>query len=242
MGASISKDGDDIEKYYWKAFLSSDFPTYESYWAKYIVPMTNRPLNVHFKESSSLISAGYSADDICKAQLHYTTFRHLVRAYEMVNFLKTKVQSILDTDTLAEGLFHVAAAQDVAFEFLQRVAEPNQFDPWAAKKSTSLTKSPASKEARDKWKRVNKYPLQDIRGYRNHLTHGRMSPNIKEIPKILLPKIGFENAYLDWRLVTDWNSIISASTKADFDSLDNILSDALKRTLDYFEAEWQKIT
>jgi hypothetical protein len=241
MGVTILNDGDDFEKHYWNAFISSDFPSYESYWAKYIVPLTNRPLNVHFKESSCLISAGYSADDVCKAQLHYTTFRHLVRAYEIVYFLSTKIQSYLDTDILAEGLFHVTAAQDVAFEFLQRVAEPNQFDPWATKKSKSLIKSQASKEALDKWKLINNYPLQDIRDYRNHLTHGRMSPNIHLKPKILIPKIGFETAYLDWRLVTDWNSKNLTSIIADFDSLDVILTDAWKRTLHYLESEWQKI-
>lgn len=241
MAATLLKDGDDFEKYYWTQFLSTDFPSYESYWAKHIVPMTNRPINIHFKESSKLNSEGFTSDDICKAQLHYTTFRHLVRSFEIRNILSTKTQTILDTDVLTEGLFHITAAQDVAFEFLQRVAEPNQFDPWAPKKSASTTKSPASEEAQKKWKEKNSNPLKDIRNYRNHLTHGRMSPSIQSPPKVLLPKIGFENSYLDWRLVTDWNQATATTAQADFDSLDNILTYAWKKTTQYLETEWQKI-
>jgi len=241
MSTTLIKDGDAFEKHYWNAFLRTEFPSYESYWAKRIVPMTNRPHNIHFKDSTSLTTAGYTADDICKAQLHYTTFRHLVRAYEIVNFLKTKNQTIFDTDILAEGLFHITGAQDVAFEFLQRVSEPNTFDPWAPKKSASLENSPASQEAQTKWKKNNGYPLQEIREYRNHLTHGRMSPNLQANTKILLPKIGFENAYLDWRLITDWNSGSQNRVKTDFDSLDNILTVAWKKTMHYFELEWSKI-
>lgn len=168
MAATLLNDGDSFEKHYWNQFLETEFPSYEKYWANHIVPMTNRPTNIHFKTSTQLTSGSFTSDDICKAQLHYTTFRHLVRSFEIQNILKNKTQTVLDIDILAEGLFHIAAAQDVAFEFLQRVAEPNQFDPWAPKKSASTTNQPASKEAQDKWKRNNSYPLQDIRDYRNH--------------------------------------------------------------------------
>ncbi|MCU0440799.1 MAG: hypothetical protein MUE96_00225 [Bacteroidia bacterium] len=241
MTATLLNDGDNFEKHYWTQFMSTDFPSYESYWTKHIVPMTNRPTNIHFKNSKKLTAAGFTAEDICKAQLHYTTFRHLVRAFEIRNALSGKTQSVLDTDLLSEGLFHIVAAQDVAFEFLQRIAEPNQFDPWASNKKTSTTNSPGSKQAQDKWKNNNGHPLKDIRDYRNHLAHGRMSPSIQSPPKVLIPKISFENAYLDWRLVTDWNSTTNASDQADFDSLDNILTDAWKRTIQYLETEWKKI-
>lgn len=241
MTVTLLSNGDDFEKHYWLQFLSTHFSSYEKYWAKHIVPMTNRPTNIHFKNSATLISEGYTASDICKAQLHYTTFRHLVRSFEIRNGLNGKNQTVLDTDLLAEGLFHIAAAQDVAFEFLQRVAEPAQFDPWAPHKRASATNLPGSKEAQHKWKETNHFPLQDIRDYRNHLTHGRMSPSIQSPPKVLLPKIGFENAYLDWRLITDWSSTASGAILADFDTLENILNDAWIRTIQYFETEWQKI-
>lgn len=239
---TLQKDGDSFEQQYWVTFLKSDFPNYEKYWSKYIVPLTNRPINVHFKPSQQLTVEGYTADDICKAQLHYTTFRHLVRTFEILNTLKgTKPQTIIDTDILSEGLFHIAAAQDVAFEFLQRVATPNQFDPWAPKKSVSTTNQVASQEAQNKWKKDNNYPLQEIRDYRNHLTHGRMSPSIQSQSKILLPKIGMEINYLDWRLVTDWDSSRAEIAQADFDTLEIILANAWERTIKYLNDEWGKI-
>lgn len=241
MIATLLKNGDDFERHYWTEFISSEFPSYEKYWAKNIVPMTNRPTDIHFKESSKLASEGFSSDDICKAQLHYTTFRHLIRSFEIRKILVNKTQSVIDTDLLSEGLFHIVACQDVAFEFLQRNIEPNTFDPWAPNKSASLTKLPASKEALFKWKKNNIYPLQDIRDYRNHLAHGRMSPSIQNNTKILLPKIGFENTYLDWRLVTDWNSAKADKSILDFDTLENILNDAWKKTVKYLEIEWQRI-
>ncbi len=50
-----------------------------------------------------------------------------------------------------------------------------------------------------------------------------------------------ENNYLDWRLVTDWNSSSAQRALPNFDTLDNILTDAWRKTLQYLEAEWQKI-
>jgi hypothetical protein len=129
----------------------------------------------------------------------------------------------------------------VAFEFLQRVQEPNLFDPMAPRKSSSSTKQPASKEAMEKWQNNNNRPLQNIRNYRNHLTHGRLSPSIQSPPKVLIPKIGLENKYLDWRLVTDWKQSSDQSAIHDFDTLDNILKEAWQQTIGYFESEWQKI-
>jgi hypothetical protein len=66
-----------------------------------------------------------------------------------------------------------------------------------------------------------------------------MSPAILQQDKVLLPKIGKEILYLDWRIITD--SYPSQQVVADFDSLDNILSSAWQTTLTYFEAEWSNI-
>jgi hypothetical protein len=242
MSYTLKKDGDKFEQHYWNIFLQADFPGYERYWSKYIVPLTNRPKSIHFKSSQALLDEGYSAEDVCKAQLHYTTFRHLIRAFEILNTLKVKVtHTLFDIDIFSEGLFHITAAQDVAFEFLQRVTTPNHFDPWASKKSMSATNRDASKEAQHKWKRDKNYPLQDIRDYRNHLTHGRMSPSIQEQLKVLIPRIGRENEYLDWRLVTDWNPTSITNVRADFDTLDSIQEAAWKKTIIYFNEEWMKI-
>lgn len=242
MSYTLLKDGDGFEQHYWNEFLKTDFPEYEKYWSGKITPLTNRPKDIHFKSSQELNKEGFSAEDVCKAQLHYTAFRHLVRSYEILKQLKQKnPQSLLDTDLLSEGLFHVAAAQDVAFEFLQRVTTPFLFDPWAPKRKASSVNQAASQEAQNKWKSDNGYPLQTIRDYRNHLAHGRMSPSIQATPKVLLPKIGLENSYLDWRLVTDWNITKARQAQKDFDTLDNILDDAWSETIKYCNDEWKKI-
>lgn len=69
MTATLLANGDSFEKHYWNQFLVTEFPSYEKYWAKHIVPMTNRPINIHFKTSTQLSSEGFTSDDICKAQI-----------------------------------------------------------------------------------------------------------------------------------------------------------------------------
>ncbi len=239
MPYTLLHDGDDYEKHYWTKFLSSDFPSYQTYWADKITPLTNRPNNIHFKSSAELIALGHSAEEVCKAQLHYTIFRHLKRAYEILVHLQNKIQVVNDTDYLGEGLYHICSAQDVAFEFLQRNKTPNQFDAWTPKKKFSTTGNSGSEGALRRWQSENNNPLQDIREYRNHITHGRMSPSILQQGKVLLPKIGLEIIYLDWRIITD--NYPSSQVVSDFDSLDKILSSAWLATLAYFEAEWKNI-
>lgn len=238
---TLNDDGDSFEKRYWNAFLKNDFPEYEKYWSKYIIPLTNRPINIHFKTHQELLNEGYVHEDVCKAQLHFTVLRRLGRAFEILTHLQSKAyQTIIDTDLLAEGIFHIVAAQDVAFEFLQRMSTPNQFDEWAPNSRSSLNKSKTtSEDAQRKWRKDNNYPLQKIRDYRNNLAHGRILPSFPKVDKICLPKIGGELLYLDWRLVTDDNK--STSNLADFDTLDGILNDAWSQTIKYINDEWGKL-
>ena len=65
-----------------------------------------------------------------------------------------------------------------------------------------------------------------------------MLPQIQGPGKVYLPKISRENAYLDWRIITDG---VPLSIKSDVDTLDNILATAWKTSIAYFEAEWQKL-
>lgn len=238
MKHTLLSDGDDFEKHYWNKFLSSDFPSYQVYWADKVVPLTNRPTNIHFKKSSDLLQQGYTAESVCTAQLHYTILRHLVRAYEILEHLKTKQQVLTDTDYLSEGLYHICGAQDVAFEFLQRNVTPNTFDPWIAKRQ-GRSGINGSKEAKDTWQKNNNYPLQDIRDYRNHFTHGRILPTLQSNGKVFAPKIGKEIAYLDWRLITDGYSHQAIIT--DFDSIEKILNYTWTTSLAYFESKWKTL-
>lgn len=188
-----------------------------------------------------MLNEGYVHEDVCKAQLHFTVLRRLGRAFEILTHLKSKAyQTIIDTDLLAEGIFHIVAAQDVAFEFLQRMSTPNQFDEWAPNSRIPLNKSKTtSEDAQRKWRNDNHYPLQKIRDYRNNLAHGRILPSFPKVDKICLPKIGRELLYLDWRLVTDNTSLSHLSN--DFDTLDGILNDAWSQTIKYINDEWEKL-
>ena len=100
MSYTILKDGDGFEKHYWNEFLKTYFPEYEKYWSRKITPLTNRPNDIHFKRSQVLNKEGFSAEDVCKAQLHYTTFKHLVRSYEILEVSEQKnPQFVEDTET-----------------------------------------------------------------------------------------------------------------------------------------------
>ncbi len=143
---------------------------------------------------------------------------------------------------MAEGLFHIGAAQDVAFEFLQRDRTPGIYDAWTANKRLSQSGTTlGSQEAGTKWKNEHNHPLSNIREYRNHLTHGRMPPAISNWlnNKLYLTKIGSELNYLDWRNITD--PVRLTSIPPDFDTIDNILNEAWLETLDYLENQWQTI-
>ena len=48
MPYTLLNDGDGFEQHYWPLF-SSIFPSYERYWELRVVPLTNRPTDIHFK-------------------------------------------------------------------------------------------------------------------------------------------------------------------------------------------------
>lgn len=230
----LEQDGDFVEKHYWEKFLKEKFPSYEKYWQSRIVPITNRPLNINFKSNSELQKLGFNDEDICLAQLHYTLFRHMARSFDIFKFLNCKEHDLFDSDYFSEGFFHIVAAQDVAFEFLQRLKKPRFYDPWASMKKESPDKKVASFEARKTWIKDNHEPLNDIRQYRNHLTHGRIAPKMIHNSKIYMPKIGSEIKFLDWRTL---NGLINSAE--DFQPINFILDNAWHETISYFENEWK---
>ncbi|HPR58596.1 MAG TPA: hypothetical protein PK915_09530 [Bacteroidales bacterium] len=234
MTYQIVADGDSVEKYYWPIFLEDRFPSYEKYWQLRIVPLTNRPKNINFKSDSELQKLGFNDEDICLAQLHYTIFRHMARSFEICKHLESKEHDLFYSDYLSEGFYHIVAAQDVAFEFLQRLKKTSFYDPWASKKKESLSNKEASFEARRTWIKENHEPLNEIRQYRNNITHGRIIPKMIQNSKIYMPRIGYESKYLDWRTLNEHGTKLS-----DFDAIDVILNVAWERTISYFDKEWE---
>jgi len=222
----LAQDGDAFEQRYWTAFLAIDFPSYERFWQNRVVPLTNRPADIHFKSAAVLQAAGFSDHNICCAQLHYTILRHLSRAFEF------RRVALIDLDLLTEGLARLNGAQDVAFELLERCRDPSLYDPWLESGKRGR------QAARRKWQGDHGFPLQDLRDYRNHLLHGRMTPAVFA-SDVYVPRVGRESAYFDWRLITDGTSW-QGQLGADLVPCRVVLDDAWKRTVVHLESEWTK--
>jgi hypothetical protein len=75
MTYTLAEHGDGFEQAASPAFLKRDFPAYQEYWQRYVVPLTNRPLNVQLQNDASLAAIGKGPEDVAMAQLHYTVFR-----------------------------------------------------------------------------------------------------------------------------------------------------------------------
>lgn len=224
----LAIDGDSLEKFCWDKFIQNQFPSYEIFWQRFVVPITNRPFDIHAKTDDELKKISKSAHDICLSQLHYSVLRHLLKVYLILNSQKP-----IGLDELTDGMVRLGGALDVAFELLERFKNPTKYDPWLVKKNNNTL---GSKNARENWQKTNSYPLQDIRDYRNHLVHGRLVPSING----LLPKIGKEKYYLDWRKVTDPKQVQNLNLE-DFTSPQQILIESWNQVLTYLEENWKKI-
>jgi hypothetical protein len=55
-----------VELAYWSRFLRDEFPSYETVWAEYIVPITRRP-DPGFKSDKELAEIGLGPEDMCNA-------------------------------------------------------------------------------------------------------------------------------------------------------------------------------
>lgn len=180
---TLSVDGDGLERACYSPFIKTEFPAYEEFWAKHIVPLTNRPANIQFKDDAVLALGGHSHQNICIAQLHFSVLSNLSRAY-------AARKSPGRSDLLYAGISALVAAQDTAFDLLERSRNPHLYGPWLAIKQGGLL---GSREARKAWQDSNSRPLEDIRRYRNSLMHGRTMPGIQIRGAVCFPMIGREN-------------------------------------------------
>jgi len=231
---TLQKDGDWIEQELYHRFVQPGFPSYELFWQKFVVPLTNRPVNIHFCDDAELAERGFGHKHICIAQLHYTVLAQLRRCLELLKL------NPFNVDHLVFGMSCLVGAQDVAFELLERFSESksSKYDPWLDKRPKGAASHVnGGKEAQKAWKKKEKHPLQDIRDYRNNLIHGRSLPGIVIGDTILIPKLGKERQYFDSRLVT---APVAALPVADFDKPANLFAAFFGTTVSYFESSWQK--
>jgi len=226
---TLAQHGDPVERHYESLFISREFPSYQRFWQRFVVPLTNRPIDIRFKTPDDLRAIGKGDREICIAQLHYSILRHLARAFDL------RVHHQIDLDQLTDGMVRLTGAQDIAFELLQRFGSPQSYDPWLA---VGSGKAKGSKEARQSWQKEHSYPLQDIRDYRNHLVHGRILPSVIG-PSVLVPRITKENDYFDWRRITH-HSNIQAVIGSDLIEASQVLNQAWRSTVDYLEVQWTK--
>lgn len=224
----LATDGDAVEQNSWPLFIRDQFPSYEKFWLKFVVPLTNRPGDGHFKTDEELIKIGRGISDICIAQLNYSILKHLAQCWHILGDL-TDNTGLKQIDLLTEGFARLVGAQDNAFELIERLGNKLQYQPFIEEDG---------KKARDKYKKDNNYPLQNIRSYRNSLLHGRLLPGILEGSRFCLPNIGKETLYLDWRLITEL-STHREEYKKDFISVLDILNSAWSETTTYLENNWK---
>ena len=227
----LAIDGDDLERYYWGLFIKDQFPSYEIFWLKFVVPLTNRPNDIHFKNNSELVKIGKSESDICIAQLNYSIFRHLIRCFEIRKIIDN-TSRINQLDLILEGMTRLVGCHDIAFELLERLANPADYKPFIMK---------SGKNAKEKWQKDNRYPLKLIRDYRNNLVHGRLPSSIIDGSRLCLPAIGKESQYLDWRKTTDFNNPKREKYKKDFPHASDILENAWNETIGYLENNWKNL-
>jgi hypothetical protein len=233
----LKSDGDPVERKYWDLFLRDQFPSYETVWAKSVVPVTGRPDHGGFKSDEALAKIGLGPEDMCNAQLHYTAFTHLVRAFVLK---EDEGGWLINPDQFLEAIVRLAAATDVADELLQRATNSGRYAPWAD-----------GRAARRHWREAHNYPLQELRDYRNRLLHGYLVPYQAvrqmdrveggvavpvEQPALRFPKIGRETHYLDWRTLAHLTPVL---VLRDFSYAQTIINDAWAKTVAYIDQEWQ---
>jgi hypothetical protein len=227
---TLIEHGDALEQTCYPLFLQAEFPSYETFWQREVVPLTNRPTNIFFKNEKELKAIGKGSTNICIAQLHYSVLNHLYATFRLKQIEK------LNLDQFMEGIIRLCGAQDVAFDFLERCTNPTDYGAWVV---SSKSTPKGSKEAHFKWQKDNEFPLQSIRNYRNILVHGRLLPSISG-DDIYLPDIGKETSYLDWRIIMN-NPEIPRLVVQDFQTTKELLEYCWTFTIQYFEEQWQSV-
>lgn len=129
MSYSLAIHGDGAEKDLYSSLIQPSFPSYEVFWQKFVIPLTNRPSNIQIRTDSSLAEIGKTPHDVCLAQLHYSVLRHLGRAHAL------RQNHAFGLDHLIFTLSAIVGAQDVAFELLERFRNQASYDPWLGTRS-----------------------------------------------------------------------------------------------------------
>lgn len=183
---SLRDHGDNLEQLWWP-LVSRDFPQYERFWKKHIVPLTNRIDPTFSRDSPDWVSfrtdPNIAAEIEEMAMSQYSTFYFISRSIALINY---------EPHLYMEDAFLLLdLAVKNAFAFLRI---------WREKLSVSLglpeTAFPQHCRLFDK-------PFaKEINNYRNVVSH---APKIGKAPKLsreFLPKVAYlAEAEKSWRYV-----------------------------------------
>ena len=241
MGFNLIEDGDYFEKIGYNLFIKQKFPSYESFWKKFVVSLTNRPNNINTKSDKdiAILFPGENIEKIQERvaiiQLHYSVFRMMLKAYFLLSTTDKDINSI-------ENCFsHLYSALDISAELFARYDR--------LKNGTIIQNSPFNQEIamidsiklRRDWEKLNPYTgdIKNIREYRNQMIHGRTIGHIVTPAGkfIILPRLGKQDDYLDWRYLFD--SYEKGKTQ-DLIYGKYLSEDSFNKVIDFIEMGWLK--
>jgi len=241
---NLFTNGDAFEQKAYNLFLEEKFPSYEIFWKKFIVELTNRPADVHTKTDVELKklfpteSLEKIHERIVILQLHYSAFRMLFKAYEYIQKADKDLGAV---ESIFSGLY---STLDISAEMFGRYEKiknnlPVTVDPFDPKISVQN-----SFKIRKKWQRENVYPkhIQDIRNYRNLMLHGQMFGSMATAAAglLILPKPSEIEKYLDWRSIGASFHSPQVNSLDDFQHTRNIAEPAFDAVIEFLEDEWRR--
>ncbi len=237
---NLQNDGDVFEQKAYPLFIKNKFPSYEAFWQKFIIPLTNRPDNIYTKSDVDL-QIQFPGENLEKIhervvvlQLHYSVFRMLLKVYEKSRLAGKDIDAV-------EGCFsHMYSALDISAELFGRYERIKNNLPISTSAFDSASSVINSLSIRRSWQRSHAYPkkINDIRNYRNLMLHGQTFGSLitPAANLLILPKTDTINHYLDWREI---GKSYHSKNINDFLHSVNIVDSAIDEVVRFLEAEWK---
>ena len=266
VGLTLSEDGDGFEQRHW-GLLRDTWPSYEVFWREFVVPLTGRPEDIGLRPGTGLLleemcMAHYSIfHHLVKAHLLLESlgrvgtlprteediFFHMAAATEMIDRLllvlwkiHQRVQPEAPPVPLsADGLVQKASeyhlkGYDLAYD---RYLDTGRSVNIPLHNVRALVLSLASTAAADDLTKDVWRITDEIRGYRNFLTHNPLVPKLVDRQgAVLLPKLEKLTAYDLWS-----SAFLSSTAREDYAPAAEIISDYLKRFEPRVDALWTQV-
>lgn len=245
---SLESHGDELEKYAFKVnFFPDRFSSYELFWKKFIVPLTNRPNNILFKSDEEIVADGLAKNieiaqvKICIAELHYSVLANILVAWDVLNNRIDHSKTGVGLSRLHHCFSSVFTANDIAIDLVIRFEKLKKEDSMDAWDDLGEVKRIRDKIIRKD--QVNECVEHDnitrLREYRNRLVHGRLMPGFRRWPDggdNYIPRVGRAKEYLDWRRIARG----FLSNKNDFQKEDDLISEMFGEVICHLDSLWIK--